>query len=103
MAAAVGAIVLIVLKNRANTADVWLFARYEDVNVLWLMLVTAASAVVAWWGVWKISGIVREYREVRRRTAAEADAEEARRLAREAAEREKRLDEKLRRSIRDQT
>lgn len=97
--AVVVAILLVVLKNRTNTADVWLFADFPQVNVLWLILVTAVSAVVIWWGLWKVFGVLRELREVRRLRQAQAQIEDQRRLAQELAEREKRIDAKVRRSI----
>ena len=101
--AVVAIVLLTILMNRANTADVWFFGRYPNVNVVWLIVVTSVSSIVGWWGVRKVFQVVRELREVRRLKSKEVQDEEQRRLARELAEREKRIDEKLRRSITEES
>lgn len=104
---AIGAVVvmvlLIVLMNRTNDADVWLFHQYRDVNVVWLILVTAVSSIVAWWVVGKVFAVIRELRQVQRQKREEIARREQRRQAEELAERERRLDEKVRRAIREET
>jgi len=92
-------VLLVVLMNRSNTADVWFFGRYRDVNVVWLIAVTSVSSVLGWWGVRRVFRVVRELREVRRARRKELQLDEQRRLADELAEREKKIDEKIRRSI----
>ena len=94
---------LVVLMNRDNTADIWFFGRSPDVNVLWLIAVTSGASILGWWAVSKVFRVVRELREVRRLRRNELQADEQRRLARELAEREKRIDEKIRRSITEET
>jgi len=101
--AVVAMVLLVVLKNLDHKADVWFFWINEQVNVLWLILVTAVSSVIGWWAVRKIFGVLRELREVRRLNEAESKLEEQRRLAQELAEREKRLDAKVRKSISEET
>ncbi len=97
---AVAAVVLlVVVKNRHHEADVWFFGLYQQVNVVWLMFTTAVASVVVWWGVRKVFGVIRDLRELRRLQRDQARLEEQRRLAREVAEREKRVDEKVRRAI----
>ena len=97
--AVVAIVLLVILMNRRNTADVWLFGRYRDVNVVWLIMVTSVSSVLAWWGVRKVFRVVRELRQVRQARRRELGLEKQRRLAEELAEREKKIDEKIRRSI----
>jgi hypothetical protein len=97
--AVIAMILAVVLLNREYTATVWFFGKYENVNVLWLMLITAISAIITWWGVFRIFGVVREMRELKRRGQAEQALQEQRRLAQEMAERERRIDEKVKRSI----
>ena len=94
---------LIIFMNRSRTADVWFFHAYSDVNVLWLILITAVASIVGWWGLRRIAGLVRDVREFRKTRQADALASEQRRLAKELAEREKRIDEKVRRSITDES
>lgn len=92
-------ILLVVLLNRNNVADVWFFHTFEKINVLYLMLVTAAASVVVFWGTMRIRGVIREAREVcEERIAAERLAAQ-KRMADELTDRERRIDEKLRRSI----
>ena len=97
--AVVAVILTVVVENRDNTANVWLFKTYDNLNVLWLILITAISSIVGWWGFLKVFGVIRELREVRRKAAEQRQIEEQRRLASELAERERRLDEKVKRSI----
>ena len=99
ISAAVAMALLVVLANRKRTADVWFFHEYNDVPVLWLILVTAGLAIVGWWGVRKVIGVLRDFRDLRRAQEAQRQVDEQRRLANEVAQREKRIDEKLHRSI----
>ena len=97
--AVVAVILVIVLRNLDNTADVWFFKDYKQKSVLLLILITAASSIASWWIVSRIFGTLRELRGLRRAREAQQRIDEQQRLARELAEREKRIDEKLRRSI----
>jgi len=89
----------IVLKNLDRTVNVWFFGEYEGINVLWLILITAVSAIVGWWGFLKVFGVLRELREVRAATEANRRLEAQRQFAEEMALRERRIDEKVKRSI----
>lgn len=100
--AVVAVILLIVLMNQENKANIWFFQRYEQVNVLWLILITAASSIASWWLMLKIFSTLRELREVRAAERNRRAMSEQQRMAQELAEREKRIDEKLRRSITDE-
>ena len=95
-------ILLIILMNKENKADIWMFGDYQDVNVLWLLLIRAVSSIASWWLVIKIFATLRELRELRRARQTRENMAEQQRLAQELAEREKRIDEKLRRSITDE-
>lgn len=94
-------VLLIIIMNRGRTVDVWLFREYQHVSVLLLILVTAVASVTAWWGLSKIIGVWREVSELRRLRAAELQAEEQRKAAADMSERERRIDEKIRRSLND--
>jgi len=99
IAAVVAVILLIVLMNLDKRTNVWFFGSYEQVNVLWLILITAVSSIASWWVVLKVFGTLRELRDLRQARADRQKIDEQQRLARELTEREKRIDEKLRRSI----
>ena len=97
---AVVIVLLLVLKNSGNTVKVWFFwFKLDEINVLWLILITAVSSIVGWWGFRKVFSVIREFREVRRQSQNQMQLDEQRRLAQEMAERERRIDEKVRRSI----
>jgi type VI protein secretion system component VasK len=97
--AVIAVILLVVLMNLDKRTDVWFFKPYEQVNVLWLILITAVSAIASWWIVLRVFGTLRELRGLRQAREDRQKIDEQQRLARELAEREKRIDEKLRRSI----
>lgn len=94
-------IALVVFKNLDRKANVWFFHEYNDLGVLWLILITAVCSIVGWWGIGKVYTVWREYRELKQAEQAQRRSDEQRRLATELAEREKRIDEKIRRSISD--
>jgi len=97
--AVVAIILLIVAKNQEYKANIWFFGMYEQVNVLWLILITAVSSIASWWILIKIFGTIRELRELRKARQTREQMAQQQRLSQELAEREKRIDEKLRRSI----
>jgi len=91
-----GAIVL--FKNRDHSVQLWFFGLIDPdkpTNVVWVMLWTAAITRTVWWLFSFSRGMIRDMREIRRQDAI--DEAEQTRQQREAtiAERERRLDEKL--------
>ena len=86
--AVIAVILLIVLENQDNKANIWFFATYEQVNVLWLILVTAAASIASWWIVLKVFGTVRGLRALWQARQDQQRTEEQQRLARDLAERE---------------
>lgn len=103
MITVVAVVLLLVLMNRNHTVDVWFFAKYQEVNILWLILITAVSAVICWWGARQIFRVLRELKAVRQATAFDRQMQEQRRVSQELAEREKRIDEKVRHSITEES
>ena len=101
--AVVGFVLLVVLMNRKNTADIWVFKSYKEVSVLWLIVVTAVASVVAWWITRKVFTVIRELREVRKMEESQSRLDEQRKLADEMVQREKRIDEKVRRAITEES
>lgn len=100
LAGAVGVLVAVVVwMNSDNRVNFWLLRTHEQVNVLYIILITAITSIVVFWILLKIRGVLRDLRGVRaEKLKAEAAAAQQRQAA-ELAAREKRLDEKLRRSI----
>ena len=94
---------LIVFMNRNHKADIWFFGYYQQINVIWLILVTAIVSVLGWWVVSKIISVVREVSQVRRSVKTEKRLDEQRRMADQLTDREKRIDEKISRSIKEES
>lgn len=90
---------LVLLKNWEHKATIWFFHKYEDVPVLWLLAITAASSILLWSGARRVLRVVSEMRDLRRNEASQRQMDEQRKLAEEVAEREKRIDEKIRKSL----
>ena len=90
---------LVILYNRSNTVDVWFFASYRDVIVLWLLACTAFGSVLALWIVAWSLGLWRDVRELGREAEREKSEQQQRELATKLAETEKRIDEKLKKGI----
>ena len=97
----VGAIVLVLFKNRANYVEVWFFGLTDEskkINVVWLLLSTALGTLTAWRVVWFARGLWRDLREVARLKAIEeTDREQKQRVA-ELEQRERRIEEQLKRT-----
>jgi hypothetical protein len=99
MAAVAILVSLVIVCNRHNEANIWFFKDYEKVNVLYLILITAASSIAVFWVITRIRGVLRDARQLREEQHAAEKLAEQKKLAEELANREKRIDEKLRRSI----
>jgi len=71
------AVALVLIYNRGNQAPVWFFGltnAEKPVNVVWLMVCTAAGALVSWWTFRTAWRLLRDWREVRRlRTVQETE------------------------------
>jgi hypothetical protein len=97
----VGAVVLVLFKNRSNKVAFWFFGlTHEDkpTNVVWLMLWTAGGTLTAWRVVWFARGLWRDIREVARLKAIEETDQQHKQRAAELEERERRIEEKLKRT-----
>jgi hypothetical protein len=101
VALVVGAIGLVLFKNRANYVEVWFFGLTDEskkVNVVWLMLSTALGTLTAWRIVWFARGLWRDMREVAKQKAIEEATKLQERRTAELEERERRIEEKLKRA-----
>jgi len=50
------AIVLVIFMNRNNKVDIWIFHKFENIAVLWVIIISALGALIGW----KCLGIVRQ-------------------------------------------
>ncbi len=89
----------VVIANRNNTADVWFFYSFKQVNVLWLVLVSGAISVVSFWTLRRVRKVAQELRELRREKELDVKLAEQRRMASELQQQERRIDTKLKGSI----
>ena len=99
MGAVVLLIVVVLLANRNNKATVWFFHRFEEINIVFLLVLTGVGSIAAAWVVSGFFRVLRELRRVRTETAAEGKLAAQQKLAHELDEREKRIDEKLQSSL----
>jgi type VI protein secretion system component VasK len=96
------AVVLIILYNRNHRVTFWFFGTYENVNVLWLLLCTAAGAIITYWVALTVFSLWKELREMGRESARRASEEEQRRREAELAEQERRIDAKRAEMLREE-
>ena len=96
------AIGLVLVKNRGHEVAFWFFwltDETEPINVIYLMLCTAAGTLAAWWLLSLARGWWRDLREIKRLQGIEQTAQVLDRRATELDVRERRVDEKLRDAI----
>jgi uncharacterized membrane protein YidH (DUF202 family) len=63
------AVVLVVFMNWNKKADVWLFHHFQQIPVLWLIVVTAIVSVAA---KWVAGGVYHAYRHLKSAQAQDA-------------------------------
>jgi uncharacterized membrane-anchored protein len=96
------AIGLVLFKNRDNEVSFWFFGVTEDgtqINVVWLMLCTAVGTLLSWWVFSFGWGLWRDPREVKRQQAVDRATKELAKREAELDERDRRIDQKLKRAI----
>ncbi|HEY3244590.1 MAG TPA: hypothetical protein VGM03_14715 [Phycisphaerae bacterium] len=93
---------LVVYNNHDQRASVWFFGEYQNINVLWLMACTAAAAILVYWILRITRGVLHDMRAAQQEEQLRAREAAAAQRARELEERERRLDDKLKRAIGDQ-
>jgi hypothetical protein len=95
------AVALVLLKNSANRVTFWFFGLTDtdaQINVVWLMLCTAAGTLVAWW-VFRLGWrLWRNMREMKRQEAVDRVTRQLEKREAELDERDRRIDEKLKRA-----
>ncbi|MGD2111275.1 MAG: hypothetical protein PVI86_18000 [Phycisphaerae bacterium] len=96
------AIVLVLVKNRNHAVRFWFFGLTDDtqpLNVVWLLLCTAAATLITWWVTALGWRLVRDVRELKRERAVKEAAATLDKRTAALNEQEKRIDDKLRRAI----
>jgi hypothetical protein len=96
LAAVIG---LVIFFNRSHTVDVWFFASYQDINVVWLLICTAAGSILAWWIVTRSVGLWRDVKELSREAERKKSDQQQREVTQKMAETEKRIDQKLKKGV----
>lgn len=104
--AAIVAVVLVVLLvvwfNRKHQVTVWFFGTFENLNVLWLICITAVASVFGFWVVSKVRSTVKEFRQLRRDNRLQRELGEQKETLNRIEQKERRIDQKLRQGIEDQ-
>ncbi len=93
---------LVLVKNRGNEVPVWFLWFTDDakpVNVVWLMLSTAAGTLVSWWAFSLGWGVWRDMREMRRLRTINEATKNLEQRASTLDQRERRIDQKLKNAI----
>jgi Mn2+/Fe2+ NRAMP family transporter len=88
------AVVLIIFMNRNYTTPIWFFHKFDQVSVLWLIVVTAVISIIS---RWVIVGVYRAWKELKEAWAKDAMDEMLRKQKAEAKE-EPKTDEESTRS-----
>ena len=100
----VGAIGLILFKNRSYTVNVWLFGLTDpnkSINVVWVMLATALCTLTVWWMVSLGRGLVHDLREVRRERELATTQQLTQQRVAELDARQRRVEEQLKHTVGD--
>ena len=98
------AVALVLFKNRAHEVRFWFFGLTDPsrpINVVWLIVCTAAATMIFWWVAVLAWRLGRELRDLRHRRALEGMTKKLDERAAALNERERRVDDKLRRAIMD--
>ena len=101
LVALVGAISIVVFKNRHNEAQIWFFGFTDgdkQINVLWLLAWTASATLLIAKLIWFMRGLLRDMRDVKKMEEATVIAKEQLRREADLAERERIVSEKLKAS-----
>lgn len=99
---ALGLLILVtVIVNRNYKTDVWLFVKFEQVNTLWLIVVTAVLSIVTFWAATRVRGILAAVKKVKAEKAEEEKQARQRAMAAELSATERRIDEKLQKAVAD--
>ncbi len=93
------AVLLVVFMNRNHKVDVWLFHTFPQTNVLWVMLISGASAVLIAWALRRVRQVFRDLREIRQAKALEAKMKQQQKLAEDLKAQESRIDQKIQGAI----
>lgn len=96
------AIGLVLFKNRAHRVEFWFFGLTDTarpINVIFLMVCTAAGTLATWWTLRLARGIWRDLREVERARDIDQANRVLHKRATELEERERRIDAKLQDAI----
>ena len=102
MAAVAVVVVLVLFKNRNHRATVWFFHKYEDINVVWLLVITAAGSVMAAWLTRGVFQVIKEVKRIRTEEESKRILKDQATRAHELLEQEKRIDAKLKASLESQ-
>ena len=96
-------IAVVVIKNRNHEVTFWFFHTYPSVNVLWLLVCTAAASVFSYWVFRTVFSLWRDMRALGREAQMREIETRQKERELELAEQERRIDDKRSDLIRDES
>jgi uncharacterized protein HemX len=90
---------LVIFFNRHHVVTVWFFGTFQNVHVVWVMVVTAAGSIVGFWTVSKVWRTTGELRELRRQKRAQRESAERNQALERLEQKQRQIDQKLRNAI----
>lgn len=92
-------LVLVLVLNWNNRATVWFFHKFEDIPIIWLLLVTGFGAIVAAWVTKGFFRVMSDWGRLRHQAENSRKLKDQQQLANELAEQEKRIDDKIQHTL----
>lgn len=92
-------LVLVLVLNWNNRATVWFFHKFEDIPIIWLLLVTGFGAIVAAWVTKGFFRVMSDWSRLRHQAENSRKLKDQQQLANELAEQEKRIDDKIQHTL----
>ncbi len=103
--ALLGAISLVLIRNRGHDVHVWFFGLTdvnEPVNVVWVMLSTAGIALISWWVLRFAWGLWRDLRSLAREDVQRAAKKDLEAREKQVADRERKMDAIVKQAVEDE-
>ncbi|MEE8169582.1 MAG: hypothetical protein V3T70_03460 [Phycisphaerae bacterium] len=93
-------LLILIVQNNSRISHVWIWREFE-IPTLWLMAVTGIVSVGLFWVLMRLRRLIRELRDVRTERHRETLHAEQQAMAQKLSEQERRIDEKLRQSLKE--
>ena len=92
-------VILVLIRNRNHQVTVWFFYEFQEINVVWLLVVTALASILGAWIIRGFFGVMGEVSRIKREQELARTTRQHEELARNLSEQEKRIDAKIKASL----